>query len=425
MESSSTSVSESTETSERLVLLIEQNQADLKLCKKAILTQSHLYGVHTATTGEEALAKLQVGKYDVIVMDYETSETEGSELLQTVHKSVPDCPIIVITREDSPELALKILLSGASDYLPKIADYQKFLPRAITTNLQRAMLLENLRETYQRVAQASKDEALLNRMIVSIHGSLNMEEITMSAAQSLINELGTSRAVICLASDPLSPVRVVGYATADEALSSITSDSGLLTSYHDLLLDVGERRPLVVLRDDTFAFAQDVRSDLVQFSILSMLMVPLMYRGRLMGFLHVDQCDYARLWTVNEINLLTRIANQLAIAMSQARLYQIVETQSNSIDKLTELCTQLSSVVSSTRDFSERQESREKVRVHLSIREIEVLRHVANGKSNREIADTLSITEGTTEVHVSRLRKKLNLSSRAALVRYAFENHIC
>jgi DNA-binding NarL/FixJ family response regulator len=154
-------------------------------------------------------------------------------------------------------------------------------------------------------------------------------------------------------------------------------------------------------------------------------MVPLVYRGRLLGLLHLDQCDYARCWTVGEINLLTRIANQLSIAISQARLYQIVETQSTSIDKLTELCSQLSTVVNSTREINERNESREKVRVQLSTREIEVLRNVAAGLSNREIAETLHITEGTTEVHVSRLRKKLNLGSRAALVRYAYENHLC
>lgn len=425
MESSSSPNTTRKETSERLVLLIDNSLQDLKICKKAILTQSHLYGVDTATSGAEALAKLLTGKYDVIVMDYEIGENENGEALQAVHKAAPDSPIIVITREDSPELALKILLSGASDYLPKIADYQKFLPRAITTNLQRAMLLENLRETYQRVERSSNDEALLNRLIVNIHGSLDMEEIITKAVQSLMTELGTSRAVLCLTSDPISPVRLVGYASVDDSLPSIPELCLLLSSYHDLLLDVGERRPLVVMQDDTFAFAQDVRAELIQFGILSMIMVPLVYRGRLMGFIHLDQCNDARVWTVNEINLLTRIANQLSIAISQARLYQIVETQSNSIDKLTDLCTQLSSVVNSTKDFSERAESREKVRVHLSIREIEVLRQVAEGLTNKDIAENLHITEGTTEVHVSRLRKKLNLSSRAALVRYAYENHIC
>ncbi len=414
----------STETSERLVMLIAHNRAEQELCRNAILSQSHLYGVETVTTAEEALKKLQSGRFDVIVMDYELPDNEDGQLVQTLHKAVPHCPIIVITSVDSPDLALKILLSGASDYLPKITEYQKFLPRSITTNLQRAMLLENLRETYQRVEQSSKDEALLNRLIISIHGSLDLADIVDKAVQSLSSELGISRAIICLTSDPTSSIRIVRQLTP-EHLEAMSEKSILFSQYHDLLLDVGERRPLVVMQDDTFAFAKDVRAELIQFHILSMIMVPLVYRGRLMGLLHLDQCDYARCWTVSEINLLTRIANQLSIAISQARLYQIVETQSTSIDKLTELCSQLSTVVNSTREITERNESREKVRVQLSTREIEVLRNVAAGLSNREIAETLHITEGTTEVHVSRLRKKLNLGSRAALVRYAYENHLC
>jgi len=420
-----TSAQESkTVTGERLVLLIEPSSSELALCREAILSQSHLYGVETASSGEQALAKLDSSSFDVIVMDYELPDVQGGDLMHKLHQKLPDCPIIVITGFDSPELALKVLLSGASDYLPKIGEYHKFLPRTITTNLQRQMLLENLRETYQRVEQASKDEALLNRLIVNIHGSLDIEDIVEKAVNSLSEEFKTSRAIVCLTSDPTSSIRIARQ-TTDSSRSSISEKSNIFSRYHDLLLDVGERRPLVVMQDDTFAFAKDVRSELVQYGILSMMMVPLVYRGRLMGLLHLDQCDYPRVWAVNEINLLTRIANQLSIAISQARLYQIVETQSTSIDKLTELCSQLSTVVNSTRELTERQESREKVRVKLSTREIEVLRKVAQGLSNREIAEALHITEGTTEVHVSRLRKKLNLGSRAALVRYAYENHLC
>ena len=253
---------------------------------------------------------------------------------------------------------------------------------------------------------------------------LDLDGIMENAVTSLSEEFKISRAIICLTLDPTSSIRIARQTTRPN-LPSISEKSIIFSRYHDLLLDIGERRPLVVMQEDTYPFAKDVRCEVIQYGILSMIMVPLVYRGRLMGFLHLDQCDYPRVWTIGEINLLTRIANQLSIAISQARLYQIVETQSTSIDKLTELCSQLSAVVNSTRELTERHEGREKVRVKLSTREIEVLRKVSQGLSNREIAEALHITEGTTEVHVSRLRKKLNLGSRAALVRYAYENHLC
>ncbi len=418
-----------TETGERHVLIVEPNVKELELCKSSILKQSQLYDVETARSGEEAFALISKTTFDVVVLNYDLPDIEGSDFVQKLHQTTPNCPLIVLTRIDSTELALKVLLSGASDYLPKIGEYHKFLPRTITTNLQRSVLLENLRETYQRVEQSSKEEALLNRLIVSIHSSLDQADIVDNAVSSLSAELGVSRAIICLASDPHSTMRttamkIVRQLTRPHA-KSISEKSPIFARYHDLLLDIGERRPLVVMQDDTFAFAKDVKSELIKYEILSMIMVPLVYRGRLMGLIHLDQTEHSRLWTVSEMNLLMRIANQLAIAISQARLHQIVETQSSSIDKLTELCSTLSSVVNSTRDLAKREEGKEKVRLKLSSREIEVLKNIAAGLTNKDIAEALHITEGTTEVHVSRLRKKLNLTSRAGLVAYAYENHLC
>jgi two-component system response regulator NreC len=56
---------------------------------------------------------------------------------------------------------------------------------------------------------------------------------------------------------------------------------------------------------------------------------------------------------------------------------------------------------------------------HLSERELEVLRLVALGHTNQEIADTLYLSIKTVESYKGRLMEKLGLRGRAALVRYA------
>jgi len=55
----------------------------------------------------------------------------------------------------------------------------------------------------------------------------------------------------------------------------------------------------------------------------------------------------------------------------------------------------------------------------LTEREMEVLRLVAQGKNNREIADDLTVTEGTVRVHVSSILSKLHLASRTQATLYA------
>jgi len=60
----------------------------------------------------------------------------------------------------------------------------------------------------------------------------------------------------------------------------------------------------------------------------------------------------------------------------------------------------------------------------LSRRELEVLRLVASGRSNREIASALVISEHTVARHVQNIFAKLRLSSRAGATAFAFEHDL-
>jgi len=57
----------------------------------------------------------------------------------------------------------------------------------------------------------------------------------------------------------------------------------------------------------------------------------------------------------------------------------------------------------------------------LTQREIEIVRLVAGGLQNKEIAARLSITEGTVKVHVHSIYVKLKVSTRLGLLRWAEE----
>jgi len=60
----------------------------------------------------------------------------------------------------------------------------------------------------------------------------------------------------------------------------------------------------------------------------------------------------------------------------------------------------------------------------LTEREQEILAHLAEGASNEAIAETLNISQKTVSRHRENIMRKLNLHSRADLVKYAIRKGI-
>ena len=58
----------------------------------------------------------------------------------------------------------------------------------------------------------------------------------------------------------------------------------------------------------------------------------------------------------------------------------------------------------------------------LTERELEVLRHIATGATNREIAVRLVVSEGTVKNHVSSILSRLSLRDRTQAALYAYEH---
>jgi DNA-binding NarL/FixJ family response regulator len=60
----------------------------------------------------------------------------------------------------------------------------------------------------------------------------------------------------------------------------------------------------------------------------------------------------------------------------------------------------------------------------LTTREVEVLRLVAQGMTNEQVAKQLVISARTVNTHLTSIYGKIGVSSRSAATRYAMEHHL-
>jgi PAS domain S-box-containing protein len=100
------------------VLHVDDEPAFVEMTKQC-LELAHDIQVEPATSAEEALAKLDSEKFDVIVSDYQMADMDGIEFLQEIKARGIIVPFILFTGKGREEVAIKALNSGAFRYLNK------------------------------------------------------------------------------------------------------------------------------------------------------------------------------------------------------------------------------------------------------------------------------------------------------------------
>jgi len=72
-----------------------------------------------AATGNEAIAAIAAGDFDVVVLDLSLPDRSGLDVLAQVKASKPHLPVLILSMEREEEFALRALHAGASGFLEK------------------------------------------------------------------------------------------------------------------------------------------------------------------------------------------------------------------------------------------------------------------------------------------------------------------
>ncbi len=105
-----------TEATPKSILVVEDDRG-LRIALTRLLSQD--FRVDDAGDGTEALARLQNGAYDLVLLDLGLPGTSGLDILSHLRNGSAAPKVIVMTADDTPQTLLRAVRGRAWDYIVK------------------------------------------------------------------------------------------------------------------------------------------------------------------------------------------------------------------------------------------------------------------------------------------------------------------
>lgn len=143
------------------LLLVEDDEEDFELFEDTLLEiPTYQFNITWAPTYKKALDLINLGIYDLFVVDYLLGAYSGLELCEQIKKDGNYLPIILLTGKGDTEIDRKASDLGVNDFLVKSTMTSTELERSIRYSLKQSEILSALRiseSKYKSVLRQSDD----------------------------------------------------------------------------------------------------------------------------------------------------------------------------------------------------------------------------------------------------------------------------
>ncbi|NEQ48791.1 MAG: response regulator [Leptolyngbya sp. SIO3F4] len=184
--------------------------------------------------------------------------------------------------------------------------------------------------TYERVQALAQREVLINTITQAMHSSLDPKKIFSAITQKLGQALQTDGCAISLWTQEDDYVDCVGLYDAHQEKVLPLPKSQVKISENPILQELLSSRSPVVFDDLSKTRSHTPVHLSFHAQAIALLLVPLISDGQIIGSISLRQSQ-PRHWQMEEINLAQAVANQAAIAVQQARLYQTTRQQAEQL----------------------------------------------------------------------------------------------
>jgi len=306
------------------VLIVEDSLEILSFLADDVLPY-HGYQVATATTGEEGRDKLSSENPDLLLLDLELPDMSGMEILKTAQKDGSDIPIILMTAYGSENIAVEAFRLGVRDYIIK-----PFTTEQVIGVLERTLTETRLRREKAELTvslQRSVDQlTILSAVGKSVVSLMDIEELLSRIVEAGVY-VTKAEVDFLLLVDPESNDL---YLRAGKNLGS-EQTQGFRLKVEDSLAGQVVQTGSPVRRGGK-GTGRDFKVK-TGYLVKSLLHVPLLLRGEVIGVLSLDNQVSDVEFTEEDQYLLSTLADYAAISIENATLYEELRKKMQDLER--------------------------------------------------------------------------------------------
>lgn len=139
------------------ILLIEDNPGDARLFEEHLREITQGPGLRWEGDLAAGISALDGGSYDVVALDLGLPDSEGTSTVEHIREVAPDIPIVVLTGQESENLAVSMLEVGATEYIRKSELAPSLLVRTLRWAVERKSMEQILEKREQQLRSVTEN----------------------------------------------------------------------------------------------------------------------------------------------------------------------------------------------------------------------------------------------------------------------------
>ena len=109
------------------ILIVEDEDAIRRVLKKVLSEENEKFVIDEAADGVDAVAKIKINNYDLVICDIKMPKKDGIEVLNFIKKFNQEINVIMISGHGDLKTAVEAMRTGAFDYIEKPPDLNNLL----------------------------------------------------------------------------------------------------------------------------------------------------------------------------------------------------------------------------------------------------------------------------------------------------------